>query len=129
MKADLVTQTTSPDLVSQDPGTYLLQSQLHPHGSRHGPQQLYTITYGSKTAAPAPALSASYPTIQTEKGGFSGHSRRTETTSPRAESAVCVSSPLPTLIVRGSVADPVPVVERTEEADKVNPRGSTVGLE
>ena len=123
MKADLVTQTTSPDLVSQDPGTYLLQSQLHPHGSRHGPQQLYTITYGSKTAAPAPALSASYPTVQTEKGGFSGHS------SPRAESAVCVSSPLPTLIVRGSVADPVPVVERMEEADKVNPRGSTVGLE
>ena len=85
--------------------------------------------YGSKTAAPAPALSASYPTVQTEKGGFSGHSRRTETTSPRAESAVCVSSPLPALTVHVSLAKPVPVMKRTEEADKVKPRGSTVGLE
>ena len=72
---------------------------------------------GRKLAVPAPALSASYPTVQMEKGGFSGHYHRTETTFLRAESAVCVSSPLPALIVYVSVAGPVPVVERTEEAD------------
>ena len=42
---------------------------------------------------------------------------------------MCVSSPLPALIVYVSVAEPVPVVKRMEEADKVKPRGSTVELE
>ena len=84
-KADLVTQMTSQ--------TWSLMIKAHTFSSLSFilmahvmvPSRPTPSLYGSKMAVPAPALSASYPAVQMEKGGFSGHYHRTETTFLRAE--------------------------------------------
>lgn len=93
-KADLITSTLF--LTIKTHAFSSLGFILRAHG--RVPGSTTVSPYGSKMVITVPALSASHPTVQEERGGLLDHSHRTKTVSSRTESPACVSSPLPAQI-------------------------------